>query len=79
MNAAVAAAAGGLQVPAAVPPTSFTDYYNDTRFDEYQGNYVTLMQEFHPATGRAPGELRGLASSNPASSLGYLYLISSPP
>ena len=76
--AAAAAAAAGLQVPTAVSPSSFHAYYNDAGQDEYRGNYGGLMGEFDAMAGRAPGDLRTLASSNPISSVGYLYLIRAP-
>ena len=76
--AAAAAAAGGLQVPPALPLSTFTEYYNDARQDEYQGDYGGLMNEFNAVGGRAPGELRNLATMDPESSLGYLYLVEAP-
>ena len=79
MNAtATAAAAGGLHVPLTLPLDSFTAFYSTDATDEYHGNYQALMNEFNAIGGRAPNELRQLASSNDVSSLGYLYLIEAP-
>ena len=80
VNAAAAAAAvGALHLPPALPHSSFNSYYDDAGMDEYEGHYGNLMNEFNAVGGRAPNELRQLASANPeTSSLGYLFLAEAP-
>ena len=65
VNAAAAAAAvGALHLPPALPHSSFNSYYDDAGMDEYEGLYGNLMNEFNAVGGRAPNELRQLASAN---------------
>ena len=79
LAAAAAAAAGGIAVPPTPPLSTFDECYRDSTKDECNGTCVNVMNEFNPIGGRAPDELRTLATNDPkSSSLGYLYLVAAP-